>query len=730
MPETPDAIATDIYWSTIERFGSALAGTRFERDRLAAAVPPAVTEALDHVGSPAAVALFLRPREGRPVELVAGGAIDADAVGAIVASAAIDAVARSGQPDVQSEVLVLGLRAGGAVHGVLLLQRDEGVFGPAAITFAQGLADRAGEAFATSALLAETRATVARFEAIVDSAVDAIITFDGWGHIQSVNPATTAMFGWEERELLGRGIAIVVPEAATWLTASAPPDPGAGHRGDVALDRLAEAVDREGRRFPVELSVSCAHVDDEAVFTAIVRDVTEREAARRALERVARLDKLTGLANRHAFVESLSAMARHADESNQPVGIVFVDLDGFKAINDGRGHVVGDAILASAAQRLESCIRGCDLIARWGGDEFLIACPGAGSDVALEIAERLVAGFTQPLELEGDEASIGLSVGVACYPLDADGIDDAIARADDAMYYAKRTHRSIVRWDRGLPQAGAQAHTMRAELIEALEQDQLTLWYQGVWDFQSRQVGVEALIRWRHPTRGLLAPADFIPVAERTRIIHRIGAFVIERALAFAASHAGAGSVAINLSRAQLTVPGLFDQVSTALKRHDVEPSRFCLEITEGASVEVPAHAVRDLNRLRGLGVHVAIDDFGTGMSSLSSVRDFPADIIKIDQAFTAQLPDDDVLTRAVIGLAHELGCWVIAEGVENAAQLEALRRLGCDLAQGYHLGRPAAPDGPEDATDEEVVHLDGEAAAPRPVLARNRHHPTATRRI
>lgn len=707
------------FWSTLANFSTTLSATRLDRAHLREVVPQVASETL--VG---AAGLFVRSPDGPWLDLVGVHHPDEDGANTIrmifaanphpIDGGVLGPVVQQNEPmlipDVPRELLrefyadhydqyidrwgvtsiaAVPVRAHGDVFGALVVARFTGA-DPLTETdteFLQALADRAGLELANARLMSDMRDALAHMSAIVESAVDAIITIGSDGTVLSANQATTRMFGWEVQELVGQPMSTLMPEPfaseyprnlSSYLTTGEPKVTGAG--------RSAQGLTKTGRRFPIELSVSEVRVDGQRMFTGIVRDVTERESARRELERLASVDHLTGIANRHALVRLLDAAVSGARTT---VGVVFIDLDGFKAVNDTHGHSVGDEVLIEAARRLSSCVRDDDVVARWGGDEFVVACLNRTPQQITAVAERVLEAFSHPLTYNGVDFAVGVSVGTASYPQNASSAFDAITKADDAMYHGRQQGQHFQVWRPGTPSHAARDDKQREEITLALRNGEFAVWYQPVI-MEGLQVGAEALIRWQRSPTQFVPPDEFIPFAERTRLIHAIGEFVLTEACGYAAAHPELGMMAVNFSRAQLVLPGLYDQVTGVLHRTGLPADRLCLEVTEGAVAEVPDYAFGDLARLREAGVHIAVDDFGTGMSCLAALRDFPVDILKIDRMFTWQLPNDDRITKTIIALAHELGFTVIAEGVETDAQRETLAALGCDLMQGFLFAAPA----------------------------------------
>ncbi|MHB1487631.1 MAG: putative bifunctional diguanylate cyclase/phosphodiesterase, partial [Acidimicrobiales bacterium] len=382
-----------------------------------------------------------------------------------------------------------------------------------------------------------------------------------------------------------------------------------------------------------------------------------------------------------------------------------VDLDRFKIVNDSLGHVIGDLVIKAAAERIVAVLGSDDLVARFGGDEFIICCREVrGRKEAEVLATGLASAFAEPVVVDGRSVFVTLSIGVAASGDEADRPEELIRNADAAMYRAKDLGRArVVVYDSAFRRRARDRMELDHDLHVALDQGQFHLAYQPLFDLQTGLArGTEALLRWEHPERGSISPAEFVPVAEESALIIPIGEWVLDtacRQLAKWRSLLGpsrALSVGVNMSMVQLAGPGLSAMVARVMRRTGINPSDLSLEITESALLVDNPAGIEILNELRALGLHLALDDFGTGYSSLSYLRRFPVDMVKVDRAFVDGLgsgDEDDAIVAAIIFMARALGYVSVAEGVETQEQLERLTALGCDLAQGYLLGRPASAD-------------------------------------
>jgi diguanylate cyclase (GGDEF)-like protein len=424
----------------------------------------------------------------------------------------------------------------------------------------------------------------------------------------------------------------------------------------------------------------------------------ERRAREADLRHRATHDVLTGMPNRAALADALS----HTLTDGGKAAVLFLDLDRFKLVNDTHGHAVGDALLVALGRRLMTVIRPGDTVARFGGDEFVVLCPGVEeADLALEIAQRLTRALEEPFLVDGNELFLTGSVGVAIGSPD-DGPEDILRDADNAMYRAKEQGRpGYAFFDQGMRERSQRRLALEQELHVALERNELRLEYQPVFALATgRIIGAEALIRWDNPLRGPVSPAEFIPIAEETGLVLPIGEWVLRTACRQAAAwrrELGFGvRVSVNIAARQLTRPGLANQVLVALGETGAEPENLMLEITEHGVLEDFAAAFRHLQEVRALGVRVSVDDFGTGWSSLSYLQRLPVDELKIDRSFVATLGVDGqsmAIVGSLVDMAQALGLEVVAEGVETADQLAELHRLGCDAVQGYLLARPGPPE-------------------------------------
>ena len=542
-----------------------------------------------------------------------------------------------------------------------------------------------------------------RTRQIIDSAGEAFVGMDADGRITEWNHQAENVFGWPRGDVLGRQVAdVIVPEefrerhrhgVARFLASGEAKV--LGQRLDVA------GLYRDGTTFPLELTLWALPEGGSWSFYAFARDITARKKAEADLVHDALHDALTGLANRTALQSQLTLALNRTARGLTPPALLFIDLDRFKPVNDNHGHEAGDQVLVVVAERLRAVCRPQDLVARLAGDEFVVLLDESPTarDATL-VAARIVTALSEPVVIDGRTVRISASVGVALARPDSTP-ESLIHDADDAMYQAKTAGPG--RYDifgEQMRERVTWRLQRETELARALDEEQLELFYQPVFALEGlRLTGVEALLRWRHPERGMLLPGEFIDVAEESNLIVPIGAWVLERACrqlrAWQRDHHDPRLlVSVNLSARQLEHADLAEQVSRTIAASGLSAAdlQMCLEVTESAVMHDPQAAATTLEALRDLGVRIALDDFGTGYSSLAYLKWFPIDIVKIDRSFVASMDTsttDRSIVRAVIGLARELGLTVVAEGVETEDQLALLTDLGATHAQGFLLGRP-----------------------------------------
>jgi diguanylate cyclase len=439
-------------------------------------------------------------------------------------------------------------------------------------------------------------------------------------------------------------------------------------------------------------------VQVETLENVVAARTEKLEAANSQLRHLATHDALTGLPNRVLLDDRLAQALAHANRDGQPFAALAVDLDRFKLINDSLGHRAGDVVLNEVSRRLSSVVRDIDTVARTGGDEFIVvSSPSAVREDAVAIAHRAKEALRAPMSVSGVELHVTCSIGVAYYPTDASSADSLLARADAAMYCAKQRGRNNVQcFAEGMDAVTVARVSLESDLHTAVEAGQFELHYQPKAEMQSGDVySAEALIRWRHPQRGLIAPQEFIPLAEECGLINEIGAWVLREACRQCAEWQHNGlpvlRVAVNVAATQFRRGDLLEVIREALQAAGLEPRFLEIELTETAVMTNPEESASVLEQLSRMGVLVSIDDFGTGYSSINYLRRFPIDKLKIDRSFVRDLGSevDASIVQAIISLAHSLRLKVVAEGVETPEQLQFLRSLGCDQYQGFHFSAP-----------------------------------------
>ena len=542
---------------------------------------------------------------------------------------------------------------------------------------------------------AALRASEARTRSIVETAGDGIITLDANGVIETFNRAAERMFGARASQVIGRSYPELIPEASVEHLRSH----FALLSGGATQPTEVMAIHRDGGCFPIQVSLSSTTIDGSTVYTAIVRDITRQRQIEEQLEHMALRDDLTGLPNRRAIVERLrSVLARPAATAGHVVGVLYLDLDDFKLVNDTLGQDVGDRLLALVAQRIGGAIDHADVLARPGGDELIVLCDLRSSVEAIaRVAANITRELRAPFVVGRHEIYVTASIGIATSGTDAQTSLELLRNADTAMHRAKQRGRGQVeRFDQAMRIELAARLGLESSLQRALERDELRALYQPIVELESgRVVKQEALIRWLRPGNGMVPPDEFIEVAEETGLIAPIGEWMLNRATRDAAGWQvvmpGVG-VAVNVSGRQLERSDLTSAVTSALRSSGLEPHLLTLEVTESVLVRDEQRMLAVLDELRGLGVRLAIDDFGTGYSSLTYLHRLPINELKIDGSFIQSLDpeaNEHPLVAMMVQLGAALGFDTVAEWVDSPHKAGVLRRMGCTYGQGFHFGRP-----------------------------------------
>jgi diguanylate cyclase (GGDEF)-like protein/PAS domain S-box-containing protein len=544
----------------------------------------------------------------------------------------------------------------------------------------------------------QEEAKLRRLSSVVEHATDIVYITDRDGVIEYVNPGFVRVSGYSRSEALGKTPRLVK----------------SGKHGEEFYQHLWSNVlnGREFRELFINRRKDGSLYYEEKTITPIRnesgevthlvstgKDVSERVLGQEKLHHLAHHDHLTGLPNRARFRQRLNEALARSRRNEKLLALMFLDLDHFKRINDSLGHDVGDALLQQAAVRLKACIRETDSVSRLGGDEFTVILEGINHvNNVIAIAQKLVYAISQPFVIGVHTLHVSVSIGITLYPLDDSESDLLIKNADMAMYHAKDLGRNGFQfYTADLSQRVTEHMKLEEELHRALEREEFVLHYQPIVDARSGLVtSAEVLLRWQHPERGLLPPAEFIPVLEECGLIIPVTEWVLNKSMEQIRACTPAGvqppALAINVTAGCFRGNGITKCTGNVLAGCDAQMGELVIEITESVLMQDTQHVLDLMRDLKAIGIKIALDDFGTGQSSLSHLRKFPIDIVKIDRDFVRELPhnqDDVALVSAIIAMSHGLGKTVVAEGVETEAQLEFLRELGCDSIQGFLYSRP-----------------------------------------
>ncbi len=566
------------------------------------------------------------------------------------------------------------------------------------IALYQIIGNQAAVAIQNSMHIRALKESEAKFRTLFNSASDAVYIIDFEGAFLEVNQAACEDLGSSREELLAMKPSEVISCQA----------PGCHERlravretGHLVFEALH--VRRDGTSYPVEVSSRLVEFSGKQAMLAMARNITERKQAEYEIQQLAYYDTLTGLPNRALFRDRLNQALAQASRDSRQVGVLFLDLDRFKEVNDTLGHSTGDELLKAVAGRLENCMRRSDTVSRLGGDEFVLSLSSMTLDEDIAtIAQKIQNALAEPLLIDGQELFSTCSIGIAIYPTDGEDVDTLLKNADIAMYQAKEQGRNNYQFfSRETNVKAVERLLLETSMRHALERNEFFLYYQPQVNLiTGRIIGMEALLRWRHPDLGLLSPAKFIPLAEESGLIIPIGEWVLRAACARTKAWQDAGGlplrVAVNLSGYQFRQSNLVEMVEEVLGETGLDPRCLELELTESAIMDSPERAAMTLRRLKELGLSLAIDDFGTGYSSLSHLKQFPLDRLKIAQFFVRDIttnPDDAAIAEAIIAMAHSLKLQVIAEGVEQRDQMDFLLSRGCEEMQGFCFSRPVSEE-------------------------------------
>jgi len=542
-----------------------------------------------------------------------------------------------------------------------------------------------------------------RAEVTLNSIGDAVMTTDTNGHVTYLNAEAEALTGWTRAEAFARPLAEAF-DVTDSLTGQHAPDPSRlaiERNRKVRLKGNYVLVGREGKVAAIEHSAAPIRDRQGKILGAVIvfRDVVTSRERRLQMLHLAEHDALTDLPNRLLLNDRLTRAIALARRYGRRLGVLFIDCDRFKHINDTLGHAIGDQVLRSVAKRLATCVRESDTVSRHGGDEFLVLLSELDQpEDAGHIADKIVASIGAPHHVSGHELMLTVSVGIALYPEDGQDAQSLVMRADTAMYHAKNSGRNRVGFHRPDMEAPAvKRSSIESELRHALDAGELELFYQPTIDLGTGVIsGAEALMRWRHPERGLIPPDQFIPAAEASALIIPMGRWALGEACRQARAWQDAGlppiPIAVNVSALQFRTAGFIEDIQQFLRETELPSQYLELELTESALMVDTASTTSLLEVLKKLGLVLKVDDFGTGPSSLSYLQHCPVDVLKIDQSFVHEIaptPEGAPLVRAVIAMGKSLGCRVVAEGVETRQQFTYLRAERCDEGQGYHFSPP-----------------------------------------
>ncbi|PKG24794.1 bifunctional diguanylate cyclase/phosphodiesterase [Niallia nealsonii] len=537
-----------------------------------------------------------------------------------------------------------------------------------------------------------------KFQSVIESATDAIVLADSLGNIISWNKGAELIFGYKDKEVLGRNLQIIIPEKYREAHQK-------GMKRYISTQEphvIGKTVELQGLKkggdvFPIELSIATWNEEENMYFSSIIRDITERKQSEKKINQMVYRDSLTGLPNRLLLNDRLNQALEQAKDNKQSLGVMFIDLDRFKYINDTLGHAMGDLLLIEVANRIQACLGKADTVSRQGGDEFIVFIPQSNSDKVTKIAQKILDLFSRSIVIKEQELFVTPSIGISVYPEDGRDTETLIKNADTAMYRVKEQGKNNFEfYTPEMNETISKKMKLELGLRKALVNNEFKLVYQPQIDIGTgKLLGVEALLRWHHPEWGTISPAEFIPLAEETGLIVPIGEWVLYKACMQNKEWQNEGyspiRMAVNISSLQFQQSNFVETVRKILKETELDPIYLELELTESI-IQDSKHAVSTMHNLKNMGIYLSIDDFGTGYSSLSYLKTFPIDTLKIDQTFTRNIyidQKDASLVSTIINMAQNLDLKVIAEGVETAEQLQFLQQERCNEAQGYFFSRP-----------------------------------------
>lgn len=533
---------------------------------------------------------------------------------------------------------------------------------------------------------------------VFQTATEAVMVTDANNLIIAVNQAFTSITGYQEAEVLGKNPDILSSghhDAGFYKEMNNELALVGKWQGEISNRR------KSGEVYYEWLSITALknQMGELESYVALFSDITKRKKAEDKIYHQANYDSLTGLANRSLFIDRFEQSISLAKRDHTHVALLFIDLDGFKSVNDNFGHSKGDQLLKFAAQRIESAVRTSDSVARLSGDEFAIMLCGDNDVYSNEkVATKVLQELAKPFQLAEKEAHVTASIGISIFPDDGELSEDLLAKADSAMYEAKEKGKNNVQFfTKEMDIKAQQRRSLEVELRKSIKNKELVLYYQPIHDIKTGGlVSAEALIRWVHPQKGIISPVDFIPLAEDIGFIVEIGDWVLEEACkqakAWQTQFKCLSKISVNISAAQLHRPDFFDKLKVTLDKSNLPPNLLTLEITESLLIEEDKHTLHKLQTIRELGIDLSIDDFGTGYSSLSYLKRFPINVLKIDRAFIKDITNDsegEALTCAIISIAKSLNLKVVAEGVEEKEQYDVLAKYDCHCAQGYLFSKP-----------------------------------------